>query len=106
MIYEWREYQAAPGKRSELLARFEDHTFALFEKHGIRVVGFWVAQDDPDWLCYLCEFADEEERARAWSRFQSDPVWQDVKRRSEANGSLTSSMTSRVLTPLPWRESR
>lgn len=103
MIYELRQYRAVPGKESDLSARFTDHTFDLFAKHGISVVGFWSGKDDPTCFVYLCEFADESQRDRAWINFQNDPAWKGVKERSEAGGSLTESMTSQLLVPLTRR---
>ena len=41
MIYEYRIYEAAPGKMPELNARFRDITLGMFKKNGIRVVAFW-----------------------------------------------------------------
>ena len=37
-VFELRTYTAAPGKLDTLQARFRDHTVALFEKHGPRLV--------------------------------------------------------------------
>ena len=42
MIYELRVYQPVPGRMPALLARFRDKTVAIWEKHGIRAVGFWT----------------------------------------------------------------
>ena len=42
MIYELRIYTAHPGKLPALTARFRDHTTRLFEKHGIKNVGYWT----------------------------------------------------------------
>lgn len=44
-LFEMRTYHAAPGKLQELHARFRDHTNALFRKHGMTIVGFWVPAD-------------------------------------------------------------
>ena len=49
MLYELRIYTANPGKLPALIARFRDHTCTLFEKHGIKNVGYWtnlVVDDD------------------------------------------------------------
>jgi hypothetical protein len=40
MIYEWRIYEVMPGKMNLLHDRFQKITLKLFEKHGIKVVGF------------------------------------------------------------------
>src|SRR6516225_5444955 len=41
MIYEERIYTIMPGKMADIERRFADHTLKLFEKHEIKVVGFW-----------------------------------------------------------------
>jgi hypothetical protein len=41
MLYEWRVYKVVPGKMGALNDRFQRITLRLFEKHGIKVVGFW-----------------------------------------------------------------
>src|SRR5215831_5299429 len=43
--FELRTYTAAPGKLDALNARFRDHTCALFRKHGMEIVGFWMPTD-------------------------------------------------------------
>ena len=42
MIYELRIYTAHPGKMRPLVSRFRDHTYEMFEKHGIKNVGYWL----------------------------------------------------------------
>ena len=97
MIYELREYVAAPGAAERLHQRFADSTLSLFDRHGLDVVGFWHAHDDPGRILYLLRFADEAARDRAWSGFQSDEDWRRVKRESEADGRLVDEQLSTVL---------
>ena len=42
MIYELRIYTAAQGRMPDLLARFRDHTMTIFERHGMKNVGYWL----------------------------------------------------------------
>ena len=42
-IYELRQYTTAPGKLGVLLDRFGKHNLPIFERHGINLVGAWVA---------------------------------------------------------------
>ena len=58
LLYEYRVYEAMPGKLDELHARFRDHTLELFEKHGIRNVGYWTVDvgDANDRLIYIVAF--------------------------------------------------
>ena len=41
-VFEMRTYYANEGKLDDLLTRFRDHTVALFEKHGMENVGYFV----------------------------------------------------------------
>jgi hypothetical protein len=102
MIYELREYVASENKAEELHHRFKAHTLQLFEKHNIKVKGFWTDQANPMKLVYLCQFNSLEEKERAWADFGSDPDWKTVKQESEANGPLTTSMKSVLLNPVDY----
>ena len=42
MLYELRVYDVLPGKLPALNDRFAKITLRYFEKHGIKVVGFWT----------------------------------------------------------------
>src|SRR3712207_3554713 len=46
LLYELRIYTAAPGKMEALNKRFRDHTLRMFEKHGIKNIGYWTAVDE------------------------------------------------------------
>lgn len=102
MIYELREYVAVPGKREQVLARFADHTMALFAKHGMEVVSFWVDRGDADRLVYILRFPDDQTMAAAWEAFRSDPAWQAAKAASEAKGPIVAEVISRVLLAAPF----
>ena len=47
MIYELRIYTTLPGRLPNLLSRFENHTLRIWEKHGIKQVGFWYVMTMP-----------------------------------------------------------
>ncbi|MBO0693966.1 MAG: NIPSNAP family protein [Acidimicrobiaceae bacterium] len=108
--FELRTYVAAPGKLDALLTRFRDHTTALFEKHGITNVGYWVATDDDgkptETLIYLVAHASREAAKESWAAFQADPDWISVRAASEsaAGGSLTASVKSVYLDPTDFSE--
>lgn len=108
MIYELRCYVPHPGKMEALLARFRDHTMKLFEKHGARSVGYWVAlaTDDrpgtagPDGeLWYILEFESDEQRKSALAAFSGSDEWAQLRATTEADGPLIAEHTIRVLAP-------
>jgi hypothetical protein len=44
-VFEIHIYHAMPGKLPALEARFRDTLSKLFVRHGLKVVGYWVAED-------------------------------------------------------------
>ena len=105
-LFELRTYHAAPGKLDALQARFANHTLSLFAKHGLTVVGFWVARDADgqpgDDLVYILAFQDSEAREQAWEAFRADPDWLKARADSEADGPLVLSLESVFLDPTSY----
>ena len=99
--FELRTYTAAPGKLEALHARFRDHTNALFTKHGMTLVGFWVPSDADkgaaNTLVYLLAFPNRAARDKAWADFQADAEWVAVRKASEVDGKLTEKVDSLIL---------
>lgn len=97
-VYELRTYTSPEGKRDALLARFREHTLKLFEKHGMKNVGYWVPADAKDGgehkLIYLLEHQSREAANASWKAFVADPVWKDVNAKTTANGKIVSKVES------------
>src|SRR5262245_36959634 len=90
-VYELRLYHAKEGKMDALKARFAEHTDAIFQRHGMRSIGYWSPEDAPDsrsLFIYILEHPSRQEAEKNWAAFQADPDWQKVKAESEANGPL------------------
>ena len=104
MIYEYRVYEAMQGKMPDLNARFRDHTLKLFEKHGIKNIGYWTSAvgDYNDRLIYIVAFEDSAQRDRAWASFAQDPEWQRVVAESEANGPIVARLYNTLLAPTDY----
>ena len=101
-VFELRTYYAMPGKLAALHRRFQNHTFALFAKHGLELVAFLAATDEPDktnTLVYLLTFPDRESATRSWRAFQTDPDWIAAKAASEIDGPLVDHLDSIYLEP-------
>jgi hypothetical protein len=100
-VYELRVYHAAEGKLDDLLRRFREHTMALFEKHGIKNIAYWLPTDDPlkgKTLFYIIAHPSREAATANWKSFGDDPEWKRVKEASEVNGKLTDKIDSTFLT--------
>jgi NIPSNAP len=90
-VYELRTYYAAPGKMEALHARFRDHTLKYFEKHGLKVEGFWKPLDEKaqeEKLVYLLSFPSKEAADQSWKDFREDPGWIQARDDSEKDGKL------------------
>jgi hypothetical protein len=104
MIHELRIYRCVPGRLPALHKRFQSATLALWEKHGIRQVGFWtvLVGDGNQDLYYLLEWKDMAERESKWGAFQSDPEWQAKRAESERDGPIVANVTSSFLAPTAY----
>ena len=104
MIYELRTYDAHPGKLGALSLRFADHTLTLFDRHGIKSVGYWTDAEDAasNRLTYLLAFESEEQYKAAWASFIADPEWKALRETTEADGPLVETITSTLLCPTDY----
>jgi len=88
-VFEMRTYIASPGKTAALHSRFRDHTFKLFEKHGMTNIGYWqpaFGDKAENTLVYILAYPSKEARDASWKAFQADEDWKKVKAESEKDG--------------------
>jgi len=98
-LYELRVYWAAEGKLDALHSRFRDHTFKLFEKHGMTNVGYWTPLDGKDHrLIYIVAHKDKLAQINSWKGFIADADWKKAHAESEKNGKLVDKIESINLT--------
>jgi hypothetical protein len=101
MIYELRVYRVLPGRMPNMLARFRDHTVSIWEKHGIRPIGFWtthVGESSND-LTYIIPWESLADREAKWTRFLADPAWHRARDESERDGPIVANIRNEMLTP-------
>ena len=104
MIYEMRIYHCLPGRLPDLNKRFETATLKIWERHGIRPVGFWtvlVGSSNQD-LVYMLEWKDMAERERIWNGFMADPEWLQKRAETEKNGPIIASIDNSFLAPTAY----
>ena len=104
-VFELRTYTAPEGKLPELQARFRNHTMRIFEKHGMKNVGYWVPQDSPakdNTLIYIISHESREAAKKSWSAFGADPEWQKVAKESQMNGKIVAGITSVYMDPTDY----
>jgi hypothetical protein len=96
-VFELRTYTAPEGKLPNLQARFRDHTIRIFNKHGMKSVGYWVPQDAPakdNTLIYIISHDSREAAKKSWADFQADPEWKKVAAESQVDGRIVSGVVS------------
>ena len=101
MIYETRVYRCLPGRLPALLKRFENTTLKLWEKHGIRPVGFFttlVGESNQE-LTYLLAWESLGEREKKWNAFAVDPEWLAARAKSEEDGQIVGNIVNQILAP-------
>jgi hypothetical protein len=101
-VYELRTYTCYDGKLEALKARFRDHTIAIFKRHGMESIGYWVPQDpekSKNTLIYIRAHPSLEAAKKNWAAFQSDPEWVKAKADSEAAGPIVQKTESVYMDP-------
>lgn len=101
MIYELRVYTTVPGRMPALQARFRDHTLRIWERHGIKTLGFWTTLVGPDNndLTYMIVWESLAEREKKYGAFVTDPEWLKIKGETEASGPINARIANSFLTP-------
>jgi NIPSNAP len=92
-FFELRIYTALPGKRDELAKRFADRTAAIYARHGITNVGYWIPQQsDPELgisaentFIYMRGYPSKAERDHRLKAAHDDPEFAEVVTRQEQN---------------------
>jgi len=92
-FYELRVYTAKPGKRDALAARFASRTAAIYARHGITNVAYWIPQQsNPDLgisaentFIYMRGYPSREERDKRLKAAHDDPEFGEVVTTQERN---------------------
>jgi hypothetical protein len=99
-VFELRTYHASPGKLDALVARFRDHTEAIFKRHDLKAIGYWIPQDNTDNVfIYIVEHKSKADATKNWAAFQADDEWKKVRTESELNGPLQTKVDSVYMNP-------
>jgi L-rhamnose mutarotase len=94
-IFELRTYTTTLGNLSRLNDRFRGHTMALFAKHGMTNLAYWMLDDGQkgadETLLYMLAHPSKDAREARFQAFRDDAAWKSVREASEkaAGGPLT-----------------
>ncbi|MGB6768791.1 MAG: NIPSNAP family protein [Methyloceanibacter sp.] len=92
------------GQMPKLIARFRDKLLPIWERHGIRPIGFWttLVGESSNELTYILPWESLADRETRWTAFQTDPAWHKVRDDSERDGPIVASISNQILTPTPF----
>ena len=80
-VFELLVYHTVPGQVPALESIFRDVS-KLQEKHGLKVVGYWIPNDDPAWantFIYLVAHPSREEAKKNWAALHADPAFPEYR---------------------------
>lgn len=100
-VFELRTYTTHEGKLPALNKRFAEHTARLFEKHGMRNIGYWVPTDPEradNTLIYILAHKSREAAQQSWQAFLEDPEWQAAYAKSREDGPIVKHIDSVYMT--------
>lgn len=101
--FEMRTYHCYPGKRADLIKRFQDHTVMLFKRHNIENMAYFLPADTANnSLVFILGYPSAQSHDSLWNSFANDPDWVKAKTASEANGPLVEKVDQLFLRTLPF----
>ena len=102
-LFEYRKYEAVPGKLPALHRRFETITLGYFKKHGIEVVGFWdTVFGTSNELHYILKYDDLAHRDRAWGAFMVDEERLKAFAETEREGPIVARVHNEIWRPTSY----
>ena len=75
MLFELRQYEMKPGKKSEWLKLMEEEIIPLQVQKGMVIVGSFVGEEDENIYVWIRRFKDEEERKRLYKDVYENYHW-------------------------------
>jgi hypothetical protein len=101
-VFQLEIYHAVPGKVPALEERFRSAS-QLQAKHNLEVIGYWVPTDTAfaNTFVYLVAHANQEDAAKNWDAFHSDPAFQEYVR-SERAEKLIEGVDSTFMRPTDY----
>jgi len=103
MLYELRVYEIIPLRMKDINDRFAKHTMRIWERIGIRPVGFWENEIGPsNTLTYILAWESLKERQEKWDSFLSDPERLKVMEETHKNGPIVLKSTNTIMQPTSY----
>jgi len=104
-LFELRTYTCLPGRFPNIVSRFQDHTFKLFEQHQMENIAYFKSEEvdsaQPK-LVYIVAHQSQQAATKSWAEFRVDPTWIAARDASEKDGKIIEKVESIFLKPLSF----
>jgi hypothetical protein len=90
-VLEIRTYTTNEGRLPALIDRMGHGEGKVFERLGMKPVGFFVAAEAPksqNTFVYILAHESREKAQENWAKFREDPEWKEIRQRSETAGPI------------------
>ena len=75
MVVEMRTYKTKPGLRTEFLEIFQSKSIPAHEAIGMKILGPFLAVEDPDMFFFMRGFPDLASREPMKAKFYEGELW-------------------------------
>jgi hypothetical protein len=106
-VYELRTYHLNEGKQALILERFRTKERAIFVRHGMHPVAYWLPTDEPmvgRTLIYIVRHKSRAAATESWKGFSADPEWVALKAETEKDGTFVASQEHTFMTLTDFSE--
>jgi hypothetical protein len=95
-VFELRVYRVLPGKMPTVEAQFRDAWAQLLDRHNLKVVGYWAAEDNT--FVYIVAHQSRDDAKKNWDALRADPEYMAIKK-SESGDKATDKIDSTYMEP-------
>ena len=102
---EIRTYTTHDGRLDALVKRMREGEAKVFDKVGMKGVGFFVAAESPkseNTFVYILAHESREGAKQSWAKFRDDSEWKSIRETSEAAGPIVAKVESVFVNPLDF----
>lgn len=90
-VLEIRTYTTHEGRLPALVERMGHGEGKVFERLGMKPVGYFVANEAPksaNTFVYILSHESREKAKENWAKFRDDAEWKQIREKSEAAGPI------------------
>lgn len=101
-VLEIRTYTTHDGRLPALVERMGHGEGKVFERLGMKPMGYFVAAEAPksdNTFVYILSHENREKAKENWAKFREDSEWKEVRQRSEAAGPIVAKAETIFVNP-------